>query len=141
MLWDKKALPLELAKKMADAVEKKALELGLKIVVAIVDEGGNLKYFRRMDGAAMGSVRVAQLKAGTSASFPLSTKEMAERNSKYAGGPYAGGAIPGIVLLEGGLPILTKERAHLGGIGVSGATSEQDGVCAHAGLEAIREWL
>ena len=109
MLLEKKVLSLELAKKMAEAAERKAVELGLKIVIAIVDDGGNLKAFRRMDGTSMGSISVSQLKAGTSAKFPLSTKEMAERNLKYAGGPYGGGAIPGNVLLEGGLPILTKD--------------------------------
>lgn len=45
-----KALSLRMAQKMADATEQKAMELGLKIAIAIMDNHGNLKYFRRMDG-------------------------------------------------------------------------------------------
>lgn len=135
----KRILTLEIAKKMAAAVEKKAEELKLKITLSIIDEGGNLKYFQRMDGASYGSVRISQLKANTSASIPLSTRALGERNAKLPNGPY--GAIPDVILLLGGLPIITAEGEHLGGIGVSGATSEQDEICAQAGLDAIKEDL
>jgi glc operon protein GlcG len=75
-----KALSLAMAKKMADAAEKKALEKNLKIVVALMDNHGNLKYYRRMDENNFVSVRMAPLKALTSASIPISTKALAERN-------------------------------------------------------------
>ena len=58
-----KALSLEMAEKMADAAEAIALEKNLKIVIAIMDNHGNLKYYRRMDGNNFVSVRMAQLKA------------------------------------------------------------------------------
>ncbi len=139
MLLNTKSLSLPMAKMIADSVENKAVELQIKIAVAIMDNHGNLKYFRRMDGNNFISVRMAPLKALTSASIPVSTKELAERNLANDNRPYL--AVPGIVLLEGGLPIHTKDGQHLGAIGVSGATSELDGICAKAGLEAIEAYL
>lgn len=130
-----KALSLRMAQKMADATEQKAMELGLKIAIAIMDNHGNLKYFRRMDGNGFISVRMAPLKALTSASMPMSTKDLAARNETLANLSYLG--IPGIALLEGGLPIITKQGEHIGSIGISGATPELDGVCAAAGLDAL----
>jgi len=130
-----KALSLDMAKRIADAAESKALKEGTKIVVAILDNHGNLKYYRRMDGNNFISIRMAQLKASTSASIPISTKELALRNETLPNGPYLG--VPGIVLLEGGLPIITKDGQHIGSIGISGANPELDGVMAQAGLDAI----
>jgi glc operon protein GlcG len=134
-----KALSLSMSKTIADAAEAKAVELGLKIVVAIMDAHGNLKYFRRMDGNNFVSVRMAQLKAHTAASIPISTKALAARNAAMPNGPYLG--VPGIVLLEGGLPIITSDGQHIGSIGISGATPELDGVCAQAGVDAVADEL
>jgi glc operon protein GlcG len=64
-----KALTLPMARKMADAAEAVANEKNLKVVIAIMDQHGNLKYFRRMDGNNLVSVRMAQLKALTCASI------------------------------------------------------------------------
>jgi glc operon protein GlcG len=130
-----KTLSLNMAKKMADAAEHKAGELNIKIAIAIMDNHGNLKYFRRMDGNGFISVRMAPLKALTSASMPLSTKDLAARNETLANLSYLG--IPGIALLEGGLPIITQDGEHIGSIGISGATPELDGVCGQAGIDAI----
>lgn len=132
-------LSLEEAKKIVDGAEEKAVQLGVKIAIAIMDQHGNLKYYRRMDGNNVISVRVSQLKALTSASVPLSTKALGEKNAPLANQPYSN--VPGIVLLEGGLPIITQEGQHVGSIGVSGATSDVDGLCAQAGLDKIKEVL
>lgn len=132
-------LSLAMAKKMADAAEAKASSLGITIAIAIMDNHGNLKYFRRMDKNGFISVRMAPLKALTSASMAMSTKDLAARNETLANLSYLG--IPGIALLEGGLPIVTKQGEHVGSIGISGATPELDGVCAQAGLDAIKENL
>lgn len=139
MLLTVKALSLEMAKKIADAVETKAQEFQVKIAVAIMDNHGNLKYFRRMDGNNVISVKMAPLKAHTSASIPISTKALAERNATLENGPYLG--VPGLVLLEGGIPIITNDGQHIGSIGVSGATQEIDGICAQWGLDAIADEL
>jgi len=130
-----KALSLNIAKKMADAAENMAITRSLKIVIAIMDNHGNLKYYRRMDNNCVVSVRMAPLKALTSASMPISTKDLALKNEKLANLPYLG--VPGIVLLEGGLPIITKDGEHIGSIGISGATPELDGICAQAAIDAI----
>ncbi len=134
-----KALSLEMAKKMADEAEKMAIAKQLKIAIAIMDSHGNLKYYRRMDGNNFISVRMSQLKAMTSASIPISTKALAERNSGIDNGPYLG--VPGIVLLEGGLPVITKDGQHIGSIGISGANPELDGICAQAALDSIADDL
>lgn len=139
MIFSVKALSLDIAKKMAAAAESKAIENNLKISIAIMDNHGNLKYYMRMDGNSYISVQMSQLKANTSASMPVSTKELAQRNEKMPNGPYNN--VPGIVLLEGGLPIITKEGEHIGSIGVSGATPELDNMCAQAGIDAISKYL
>lgn len=139
MVVEVKALSLEMAKKMAEASEMKALEKGLKIAIAIMDSHGNLKYYRRMDGNNFISVRMSQLKAMTSASIPVSTKALAERNKAMDNSPYS--SVPGIVLLEGGLPVITKDGQHIGSIGISGANPELDGLCAQAALNAVSEDL
>ena len=141
MLVQIQILPLALATRMLDAAQAKAQQLGIRIVVAIIDNHGNLKAFARMDGSASGSVQIAQLKANSSASLPLSTRTLAERNGGQPGGPYAGGAIPGVVLLPGGLPIHSKAGEHLGGIGISGATPDLDEQCAQAALDAVADDL
>src|SRR5688572_8822049 len=107
MVIEVKALSLAMAKKMADSAEKKAIEKKVHIAIAIMDAHGNLKYFRRMDGNNFVSVRMSQLKALTSASIPISTKALAEKNKDMDNGPYL--SVPGVVLLEGGLPIITKD--------------------------------
>lgn len=134
-----KALSLKMAQKMADAAHAKAVEKNIKIVIAIMDNHGNLKYYHRMDGNNVISVRMAPLKALTSASIPISTKALGDRNASMENGPYLG--VPGIVLLEGGLPIITKDGQHIGSIGISGANPELDGICAAAGLDAIEDDL
>jgi glc operon protein GlcG len=139
MVMTVKALTLSMAKKMAESAEKKAVELQLKIAIAIMDSHGNLKYYHRMDGNNFVSVRMSQLKAMTSASIPISTKALAERNKNIENGPYL--SVPGIVLLEGGLPILTKDGQHIGAIGISGANPELDGICAQAALDSVADQL
>lgn len=130
-------LTLDVAKKMAAACEAKAKQEGWKMNIAIVDSGGNLKVFLRQDDAFLKSIEIAQLKAGTSAGFPMSTKQVGEIATKVPGVPF----VPGIVTFEGGLPILTADGKHIGAIGVSGASAEQDGICAQAGLDAVKNDL
>jgi glc operon protein GlcG len=127
----------ETAKKMAAACEALAKQNGWKMNIAILDAGGNLKYFVRQDDAFLGSVEIAQLKANTSAKFPFSTKQLGEIAQKVPGIAF----VPGLVTFEGGLPIKTGGGEHVGSIGVSGASAEQDGQCAQAGLDAVKDDL
>ena len=129
----KTVLNLETATKMAAACEAKAKAEGWKMNIAIVDTGGNMKYFLRQDDAFLGSIKVAQLKANTSSSFPFSTKQIGEIAKSVPGIAF----VPGIVTFEGGLPIKTGGGEPIGAIGVSGGTAEQDGMCAQAGMDAV----
>jgi len=130
-------LTLDVAKKMAAACEAKAKQEGWKMNIAIVDNGGSLKYFLRQDDSFLKSIEIAQMKAGTSAGFPFSTKQIGEIATKIPGIAF----VPGIATFEGGLPILTADGKHVGAIGVSGASAEQDGVCAQAALDAVKNDL
>jgi glc operon protein GlcG len=133
----KKMLTLDMAKKCAKAIENKAKENNINIVISIFDNHGNLKYFQRMDSTSYGSIRISQLKAKTAASMPLTSRALQERSANMPANPY--GAIPDMLLLGGGLPIITKDNQHIGSIGISGATPELDEMCAQAGLDEIAE--
>ena len=134
-------LTLEMAKKMADACEAKAEQAGWrKINIAIYDDGGNLKLFRRQDGAFMHSIQIAQLKGRTSAGMPRATRELGKLNYSKEH-PYGIEQVPGLVSFPGGLPILAASGEQIGGIGVSGATGDQDEECASVAIEAIADLL
>jgi glc operon protein GlcG len=137
----KPAINLDIAKKMIAACEAKAKQEGWKMNVAIVDDGANLVAFERMDGAFLGSIQIAQHKAITSANFPFSTRRFSEIAFGKDGKPGMVPGIanfPGIVAFAGGLPIITANNVQIGGIGVSGGTSDQDELCAQAGVDAVK---
>ena len=127
-------LTSEQAQKMTAAAERAAIAQGYVIVISIMDNHGNLKHFHRMDGTSSGSIQVALLKAETSARFPLSSRALGERSAAHPANPY--GSLPGLTLLEGGLPIKDKNGVHIGGIGISGATPELDAQFAQAALDS-----
>jgi glc operon protein GlcG len=127
-------LTLEVAQKMSAACVEKARQEGWKMNIAIMDAGGNLKHFQRMDDSFLKSIDIAMIKAETSAGFPFSTKMVEEIAATRVPGI---AHIPGIATFEGGLPIKTAGGVHIGSIGVSGATAQQDGVCAQAALDAV----
>ena len=87
-----------------------------------------------MDGTSAGSVKVAQSKAYTAAMLPFSTKALGERSAKLPGNPYA--SLEGFLPLGGGVPIFA-DGAHVGGVGVSGATPEIDEEVASIGIQSI----
>ena len=134
----KTTLSLDSAKKMAAACEARAKQEGWRMIIVIMDDGGNLKHMSRMDGAFLGSIQVAQLKANTSASFPFSTRQVGDIAQKYVPGIVY---VPGVVTFAGGLPILTAKGEQLGSIGVSGASADQDEACAQAALDAVKDEL
>lgn len=136
-------LTLNEAKIMADACENHAGKKGWRPVnIAIVDSGGNLQLFRRQDDAFTGSVEIAQLKAKSAAKIPMSTRELGDKVAfKNPDRPHGIQYISGLVVFAGGLPIKTASGRLVGGIGVSGATSDQDEECAQAGIDAIADQL
>ncbi|MEE2767027.1 MAG: heme-binding protein [Pseudomonadota bacterium] len=136
-------LSLDAANRMADACETKARMEGWNPVnIAIFDAGGDLKLFRRQDNAYLGSIDIAQLKGRSSVLLPFPTRFLGENIAyKNQGRPHGIQLVPGIVVFPGGLPVRTGNGHLLGGIGVSGATSDQDEKCAQAGIDGIRDLL
>jgi uncharacterized protein GlcG (DUF336 family) len=129
----KKSLSLSVAKQVAAAAEKHAADNKWNVCIAIVDDGGHLIYFQRIDGTQTGSVQVSQRKAQTAIAFKRPTKVFEEG---VAGGRNALLALPGAVPLEGGLPLVVDGQM-IGAIGVSGVTAQQDGLIAQAGADAL----
>ena len=136
-VFTKQSVTTEAAHQVIAAAERKALEIGTPMVIAVVDESGVLKALSRMDGAALLSVQVAQDKAYTAAGFGLSTDQWHDfiKNDP----PLAAGATDGIsrlVVFGGGYPIKVGDQV-VGGIGVSGGHYSQDMQVAQAGLAAL----
>jgi glc operon protein GlcG len=129
----KKVLSLEAAKQVAASAEKHARENKWNVCIAIVDDGGHLIYFQRMDGTQTGSILVAQRKAQTAIGFKRPSKTFEDG---IAGGRNALLALPSATPLEGGIP-LAADGEMIGAIGVSGVTSQQDGQIAQAGADAL----
>jgi glc operon protein GlcG len=127
------SIPLETARKVASAAIAEGGRNGWTVAVAIVDTGGDLVYFERMDGTQVASSKVSQDKARTAARFKRPSKLFEEA---LAAGRLAILGLEGVTPLEGGIPLLIGGKI-VGAIGVSGVTSQQDGVCAQAGVDAL----
>ena len=130
----KRVLTLEAAKRMAAAAEAEATKNGWLVSVAVVDDGGNLLLFHRMDNAKLVANDIAFRKAKTAVLFQGETKGLEEEVTK--GGRTALLPITDFMPLEGGLPIVVEGKV-IGAIGVSGVAGNQDAQCAAAGLKAL----
>ncbi len=131
-------LTLEGARAILAAAEKRAADMGVPQCIAVVDEGGYLLAFARMDGGKLSSVQVAITKALSAAIRHTET------------GPIANGSETSLILslglpmategritpIRGGIPIVVEGQV-VGGIGVSSGTEEQDVEVARAGLAAV----
>lgn len=133
---EKKSITLELGSRMAEAAVKRAEQLGIKINVAIVDEGGHLVHFRRMDQAPILSIEIAQNKAYSAIAFGLPTHEWHPLISKEPALKDGIVHTPRLVIFGGGFPIKIVDEV-IGGIGVSGGTAEEDMSCCLAALGLI----
>ena len=129
-------ISLERARQVLAAAQEEARKNKWSVAIAIVDGGGHLVAFERMDHTQTGSVVVALEKAKTSAAFRRPTKAL--QDVVAAGGEGLRMlALPGATPIEGGL-VLIHEGRIVGAIGVSGVTSAQDGQIAKAGVAALR---
>jgi len=126
---------LDAAKKAAASAIAEARKNNWTMAVAIVDIGGDLIYFEKMDRTQTGSVKVAIGKARSAALFKRPTKVWQDVASGLAGVRVI--SLEGVVPSEGGLPLLMDDKI-VGAIGVSGATAEQDGVVAKAGADTLK---
>jgi glc operon protein GlcG len=129
------AIPLDTAKRVAAAALDEARRNGWTMAVAIVDAAGDLVCFEKMDETQTGSVTVSQSKARSAARFKRPTKAFQDALTATSDGLRILG-IEGAVPVEGGLPIAIGGKI-VGAIGMSGGTSQQDGQCAQAGVNAL----
>ena len=129
----RKALTLQGARQIAAAAEAEAIKNKWNVVIAIVDEGGHLIYLQRMDETQVASAEIAPQKARTAVLYKRPSKVFEERATTNGQNILS---LPGVLASEGGLPITVDGRI-IGGIGVSGVTSAQDGIIAKAGLDAV----
>ncbi len=130
---EKKALSLEAAKKVAAVAEADAKAKGAKVVIAVVDDGGNLLLLERLDDTQVASVEVGIGKARTAAIFRRPSRVFEEQ---IKNGRVAALALPGATPLQGGIPIVHEGKV-IGAIGVSGETPSQDEDIAIAGSKAL----
>ncbi len=130
------ALTLAEANRVVEGAVAAATEMGIKINVAVVDAGGRLLAFNRMDGAIWGGAYGSQGKAVASAAFGRSSGELQERASTpIISGILAAEGGHGIPS-QGGLPII-RNGAVDGAVGVGGGTSQQDEDCSAAGIAKL----
>src|SRR6476469_4440508 len=128
---------LEDARRIIAAAEKKAVEIGQPMNIAVADEGGNLVSHVRMDGAWIGSIDISINKAFTSKAFDISTKDLATHSQ--SGGQFFGIHVSNggrIMIFAGGIPLKLDGKV-VGAIGVSGGSGEQDHAVAEAGAQAL----
>jgi uncharacterized protein GlcG (DUF336 family) len=128
-------LTLKQANEWISKAQAKAMQLGVKVSVVVVDEGGNPVAFSRMDGAGILTPDIARAKAYTTIAFKSHSKDIAERmkDRPAAGLGLTQASGNRVVLLPGGV-LAKKGEEIIGAIGVSGASSDQDHEC---GIEAI----
>jgi cob(I)alamin adenosyltransferase len=130
-------LSLKEADKLADAATAKAASIGVAVVVAVCDNGGNLIVQKRMDGAFIGSIDIAVNKAYTAVAFQMPTSEF---NALIQPGTETYGIgitnLGKLAAFAGGFPI-KKDGNLIGAIGVSGGSAAEDVQIATAALERL----
>jgi len=130
-------ITLQQAQSVLDAALKRAAETGTLMDIAVVDAGGNLKAFARMDGAWLGSIDIALKKARTARLFDMDSGKIGALSQP--GGPLYNIEVSngGLITFPGGIPLATAAGEVIGAIGVSGSTVENDHTVAAAGAHAI----
>ncbi len=130
----------DLAERILSSAVAKSEELGVRMNIAVVDSGANLKAFIRMDGAWLGSIDIACRKARTSRYFDMPTGQLGELSQPGRSLFGIEHSNDGLISFPGGLPITLGHGAVVGAIGVSGSTVENDQAVAQAGLQAALRW-
>ena len=129
----KPVLTLEDARRIAAAAEAEARRNEWRVVIAVVDDGGHLLYLQRNHDTQFGSVETAIKKAHAAVAFQRPTKSSEEA---VMSGRLIHLALPGVIPAEGGVP-LEINGVIVGGLGISGVRSFQDGQVAAAGAAAL----
>lgn len=132
------SITLSQAEEAIQASKKKATELDLKMNIAIVDQGANLKAFARQNDAWLGSIDIAIKKAKTARYFDMNSGDIGELSQP--GGSLYGieHSNDGLISFPGGIPIKNADGTIIGAIGVSGSTVNNDHTVAQAGVDALK---
>ena len=130
-----KDVSTEQAQKIVMAAQAKAKAMNLKMNIAVVDAGGNLKAFVRMDGAWLGSIDIAIRKAKTARFFDMPTGDLGK--ATQPGGPLYNIEVSngGLISFPGGIPLKDADGTIIGAIGISGSSVENDHTVASAGTD------
>lgn len=130
-------ITLEQAYKIVKAAYDKALEMDVKMDIAVVDAGANLKAFVRMDGAWLGSIDIAIKKAKTARFFDMPTGEIGKLSQPGESLYQIEVSNGGLISFPGGIPLKNADGEIVGAIGVSGDVVENDHAVAEAGVAAF----
>lgn len=129
-------ISVENAKKVAAAALAEAVKNKWNMAVAVVDPNGELIYYEKMDNTQLGSAKVSINKGRSAALYKRPTKALQDALAGGGAGLRVL-ALEGAVPVEGGIPLLADGKI-IGAVGVSGDTSDHDGVCAAAGAAIIK---
>ena len=121
------------AEQILSRASDKAAEIGVTVCIAVVDAGAHLLAFRRMDGAILGAVDVAQRKARASALFPMDSGDFGQLiAAEQLQGMVSSNS--GLACFPGAMPLFAGGEL-VGAVGVSGATADQDRAIARSAAE------
>ena len=127
-------LSLKEAQAIVELARVQAEKIGVPMNIAVVDAGGHLLAFARMDKAILGSIDIALKKAKTSVLFNGPSEGLWEYCKPGGPAPATEGTNGGLIPYAGGIPIRAADGSPIGAIGVSGGMPVQDGEVARAGL-------
>ena len=132
-MTNKPVLTLHDAKRIASAAQTEAMRNSWHVVIAVVDDGGHLLYLERSHDTQFGSVDTAIAKAHAAIAFRRPTKTSEDA---VLSGRLIHLSLPGVIPAEGGVP-LYLDGIIVGGLGISGVRSSEDGQIAAAGAAAL----
>lgn len=126
-------LTLEDCKRISEACISESIKNSWKVAIAILDDGGHLLHFERMDGATPANAAIAVEKARTAA---MSRRSSGAWEERIKAGRTSMLKMPGILPVQGGVPIVA-DQVCVGAVGVSGVQSHEDEQIALAGIRAL----
>jgi uncharacterized protein GlcG (DUF336 family) len=136
-LLTQKVISVDMAQTIAQTVVATCRANGYRVTATVLDNGGNVKFVMRDDGAGVGSIDLSQRKAYSAVIFRRTSGETAKLFGAMSPPP----VVAGTVMLAGGAPIKVGTET-IGAIGVSGAPGgDKDEVCANAGIAKVADKL
>jgi uncharacterized protein GlcG (DUF336 family) len=131
---------IQQATEVISAAEAKARELGVPVIIAVLDSGCHIKALHRMDGAPLGSIDIAMGKAKTAALFSCNSEDVWEYCKPGAPAPGLENSNGGLMPFAGGISLKASDGSLIGSIGVSGGAVYQDKEIAQAGAAALNNY-